>query len=113
MIKLEEYSRNELKKMAADKGVVDYHNLNKAALIKILNGMMAKREVVAGSQGAKDIVQRGINLSHKAMQWKEYLNRVNISAEAFLHRFPEHAERQYIEELIVKPATNETDETGA
>lgn len=113
MIKLEEYSRNELKKMAAARGAVDYHNLNKAALIKLINGLAFKQENKEVIKEVKQTLQRGTNLTHKALQWQTYLKRVNISPEAFLYRFPEHAEKQYIEELlpvvIPTPEPNEND----
>lgn len=108
MTKLEDYSRNELKKLAAKYGATDYHNLSKAALIKLINGYVAKQEgKLATSLEAKDAIQVGKNLSTKALQWQTYLERVHISAEVFLQRFPEHNERQYIEELVTKPVIDE------
>lgn len=108
MTKLEDYSRNELKKLAAKYGATEYHNLSKAALIKLINGYVAKQEgKLATSLEAKDAIQVGKNLSTKALQWKTYLERVHITAEVFLQRFPEHNERQYIEELVTKPVVDE------
>lgn len=108
MTKLEDYSRNELKKLAAKYGATEYHNLSKAALIKLINGYVAKQEgKLATSLEAKDAIQVGKNLSTKALQWKTYLERVHITPEVFLQRFPEHNERQYIEELVTKPVIDE------
>lgn len=101
MTKLEDYSRNELKKLAAKYGATEYHNLSKAALIKLINGYTTKQENnIAKSLDAKDTIQVGKNLSTKALQWQTYLTRVNITPEAFIYRFPEHVERKYVEELI-------------
>lgn len=122
MISLEQYSRNELKKLAADKGLANYHNLSRADLIKQLNEIMNATEAafIEGIAAAKEIetveapieeevkkVKKKVakevkpaQLSMKALQWKNYLQRVNITPEVFLKRFPDHIEKNYIEELI-------------
>ena len=127
MAKLEDYSRHELKEMAKEKGLTDFHNLSKANLIKALLKADEKQEeaveklvekistdltVPLDSKGgfsepsisiAEDLKKANsipTRLSIQAEGWQKQIAKTGLTPEEYLKKYPDHRDKKYIEELI-------------
>ncbi len=112
-MELENLTKDELKELCKAKGLQDYFTLSKPKLIRILNGLDNSEEeklteVVAEAikeepkvKAPKATKPTPIKvLSPQALKWQVHLKQINISPKEYLNRFPGHAYRNYIEELI-------------
>lgn len=99
---LENLSRNELKELAKEKGLVDYANLNRAQLVRLLNPL----DEIEGERSKEKVTKilREIEvikpLSSQAKKWQLRLKQINISPVDFLVRYPDHVNKKHIQELI-------------
>ncbi len=116
-MQLENYTKEELKEMAKNKGVLDYANLNKPKLIRALNLLDKPEEqaLVKKVADAVEITEEEIKkieaelvalvepkkpLSSQALGWRDHLRQLNISPKDYLERYPDHKYAAFIKELI-------------
>lgn len=118
-MEFENLSREELRNLCKEKGVVDYMTLSKAKLIRILISLENPEEVKALEKVVDEVVSESeiepepikkvkeekikptlIPLSAQALKWKSYLKQLGVTPKDYLNRFPDHLYRRYIEELI-------------
>ena len=115
----ENSSREELRIIAKERGVVDFATASKTKLIRILNSLdelipshPATKEIIkeiVEEVEKKEIKQKSIPnvesksttvLSAQAKNWRAYLEKLKISPEDYLIRYPNHVNKRFIEELL-------------
>ena len=114
---LKSKTKAELKEMAKELVIEGYEEMNKVTLLTTVTEKLKeqgievtedtpepepvkeqpKEEVKKIKPAPKSKIKE---LTQQARNWKAYLERYQITPEAFLSRYPNHPYKQFIQELI-------------
>lgn len=106
---LNDMTRDQLKEEAKKRGLQKYHAWGKAKLIEEItkidtsNGLIVNPADEINEKEAvvePVITESGKTLSPQAVKWQEYFNKTQITAAAFLQRYPNHKFKVFISELL-------------